>query len=197
MYTIIETKTYRTDYKKLKNSGNKKAIEELANVTKMLKDGVQLPEKYRDHELEGAPKNEELRDCHIRPDVVLIYKKDENQLILYMIRIGKHSNIFSSFTKEDNKIWEITELKEGNSKYFEIMNKVEKDINRILPYSDCVVSDDYKTIKVNNNSYRVEIKQIPEYYIYDDLGNLLYKTTIEKEIPSRIENFIIEDRFDI
>lgn len=77
------------------------------------------------------------------------------------------------------------------------MNKVEKDINKILPHSDCVISDDYKTIKVNNNSYRVEIKQIPEYYIYDDLGNLLYKTTIEKEIPSRIENFIIEDRFDI
>ena len=76
MYTIIETNTYKTDYKKLKKTGaNNSILEDIKRVTKMLKDGISLPEKYRDHKLQGTKKNEDIRDCHIRPDIVLTKNK--------------------------------------------------------------------------------------------------------------------------
>ena len=51
---------------------------------------IPLPEKYRDHGLEGQWKD--CRDCHINPDLVLIYRKTENRLQL--IRLGTHSELF-------------------------------------------------------------------------------------------------------
>ena len=62
------------------------------------------------------------------------------------------------------------EIRESNSRYFNIMDRVERDINVILPNVDCVVSDDYKTIKTKDGLYRLEIKQVPKYYVYDELG---------------------------
>lgn len=50
----------------------------------------QLPEKYQDHPLTG--KWIGFRDCHIKPDVVLIYKILDNAIQLH--RLGTHSEIF-------------------------------------------------------------------------------------------------------
>lgn len=50
-----------------------------------------LPEKYRDHSLTGNWSG--YRECHIKPDLLLIYKKsDENTLRL--ARLGSHSELF-------------------------------------------------------------------------------------------------------
>lgn len=50
-----------------------------------------LPEKYRDHGLTGNLKG--FRDCHIKPDLVLIYKiTDDDTLELY--QLNSHAEVF-------------------------------------------------------------------------------------------------------
>jgi mRNA interferase YafQ len=51
-----------------------------------------LPKKYNDHALKG--KYTAYRECHIRPDLLLIYKKDKTNLILVLVRTGSHSQLF-------------------------------------------------------------------------------------------------------
>ena len=66
------------------------ATTEWAEVLTCLDDDVSLPEKYRDHALIHDKNG--YRDCHVKPDLVLIYGKKENVLIL--VRLGSHSEIF-------------------------------------------------------------------------------------------------------
>ena len=54
--------------------------------------GEKLDEKYRDHQLSGKIKA--FRDCHVRPDLVLIYKISSGVLELYLYRIGSHSKLY-------------------------------------------------------------------------------------------------------
>jgi mRNA interferase YafQ len=49
-----------------------------------------LPEKNRDHALSGDWKDH--RDCHIKPDLVLIYRKPDNA-VLQLVRLGSHSEL--------------------------------------------------------------------------------------------------------
>lgn len=58
----------------------------------MLAKGEKLPEKYRNHQLKGRLKG--FYDCHILPDLVLIYKIEKEKLVLFLIDIGTHSNLF-------------------------------------------------------------------------------------------------------
>ena len=51
-----------------------------------------LPEKNKDHSLQGKWKNH--RDCHIMPDWVLIYRVIQDELILELSRTGTHSDLF-------------------------------------------------------------------------------------------------------
>jgi mRNA interferase YafQ len=51
-----------------------------------------LPKKYNDHALKGQYAT--YRECHIRPDWLLIYKKDKTDLILVLVRTGTHSQLF-------------------------------------------------------------------------------------------------------
>ena len=48
--------------------------------------------KYNDHKLKGNYKD--YRECHIKPDLLLIYKKKEEVLILTCIDLGSHSELF-------------------------------------------------------------------------------------------------------
>ncbi|MDR0514848.1 MAG: type II toxin-antitoxin system YafQ family toxin [Coriobacteriaceae bacterium] len=67
-------------------------ITELDAVIAMIADGVPLPEKYCDHALQGSRKG--YRDCHIRPDWILIYKIEEDVLTLLLCETGSHSDLF-------------------------------------------------------------------------------------------------------
>ena len=54
-----------------------------------------LAPKYRDHELTGKHAGiNQCRECHITPDWLLVYKVDNDQLILYLIETGSHSDLF-------------------------------------------------------------------------------------------------------
>ena len=64
--------------------------DEMRELVRLLASGVPLPAKYRDHPLKGNLKG--LRDCHLRPDVVVIYACSDTMLEL--VRVGSHSELF-------------------------------------------------------------------------------------------------------
>jgi mRNA interferase YafQ len=49
-----------------------------------------LPDKYMDHPMTGAWKD--CRDCHVKPDLVLIYQKPDNGT-LRLVRLGSHAEL--------------------------------------------------------------------------------------------------------
>ena len=91
MLTIKRTTQFRRDYKRELKGRHRPTLE--TALTEVLKDLVNkqsLADKYRDHQLTGNWKD--CRDCHIKPDLVLIYRKvSENNLQL--IRLGSHSEL--------------------------------------------------------------------------------------------------------
>ena len=69
-------------------------IQELMEVVSLLAAEKTLPEKYRDHALENTRDYQNMRECHIRPNWLLIYKIIEDRLLLKLIRTGSHSDLF-------------------------------------------------------------------------------------------------------
>ena len=72
-------------YKTCKKTTLQKLVFSLANA-------LPLDEKYHDHELEGNWKNH--RECHIKPDWLLIYQIKDDVLILELSRTGTHADLF-------------------------------------------------------------------------------------------------------
>lgn len=91
MYKIVPTTQFKRDYKKL-CADSTKNIAELNKVINMLAAGETLPLQYKDHSLKGSFKN--CRECHIRPDWLLVYEIKENILVLSLVRTGSHANLF-------------------------------------------------------------------------------------------------------
>jgi len=67
-------------------------IELLDEVILLLRERKPLPKKYKDHPLTGNWAG--YRDCHIQSDWLLIYRVDNDALILIATRTGTHSEIF-------------------------------------------------------------------------------------------------------
>ncbi len=67
---------------------------ELWAVVSLLQAEKPLPEKYRDHELVNSRNYKDMRECHIQPDWLLVYKVYQNTLSLKLIRTGTHSDLF-------------------------------------------------------------------------------------------------------
>ena len=89
-YKVIPTNSFRRDYKLIAKRGYKTEL--LQEVVTMLANGETLPERYRDHTLTGEYGG--CRECHIRPDWLLIYQIKDDELILYLTRTGSHSDLF-------------------------------------------------------------------------------------------------------
>lgn len=64
----------------------------LTDVIDILSKGEILPEKYKNHPLKGNLKG--YYDCHVLPDLVLIYKLEKEKLTLLLFDIETHSNLF-------------------------------------------------------------------------------------------------------
>lgn len=69
-------------------------ISEFEKVVSMLANQQKLPDKYRDHALTDSKDYSGVRECHIEPDWLLIYKIYSDRLILKLIRTGSHSDLF-------------------------------------------------------------------------------------------------------
>ena len=86
------TSGFKKDLKRAKKRGLK--LKKLNKVIDMLLEEKQLPHKYHDHALTNSRKYHNVRECHIEPDWLLIYKVDEDKLILLLMRTGTHSDLF-------------------------------------------------------------------------------------------------------
>ena len=84
------SRQFKTDAKKLTKSEK----EDTRAVVLKLQNDEPLEAKYHDHDLQGN--YDGYRECHIRPDLLLVYKKtsDGKIQILYLARISSHTNIF-------------------------------------------------------------------------------------------------------
>ncbi|OOE91924.1 addiction module toxin RelE [Salinivibrio sp. AR647] len=89
MLKLEYSRQFKKDFKKIAKLSIPDVVE-VGHVIKQLQRGETLPEKYVDHSLSGNWQN--YRDCHVKPDLVLIYKVDDTSLKL--ARIGTHSELF-------------------------------------------------------------------------------------------------------
>lgn len=88
MLTLQTTSKFRKDYKLVKKRGL--PTKELEVVLQTLLEERPLEAKYRDHALTGNYLG--FRECHIRPDWLLIYMIDHGNLILTASRTGSHAD---------------------------------------------------------------------------------------------------------
>lgn len=91
MREIKYTSRFRRDYRREKSGVHGKKLDKLLmEAVNLLAADAAMPDRFRDHALIGEWND--CRDCHIRPDLVLIYRKpDEDSLEL--VRIGSHSEL--------------------------------------------------------------------------------------------------------
>jgi mRNA interferase YafQ len=89
MRIVRYTSRFRRDYKREKSGRHAKRLDSalLEAVTLLAQDQV-MPRRYFDHPLGGEWNDH--RDCHIRPDLVLIYRKPD-AASLELVRLGSHS----------------------------------------------------------------------------------------------------------
>lgn len=90
MLKIIPTKQFKKDLKLLKNY--KDDLKILNNIISVLQRERSLHGLFNDHPLRGNYKD--YRECHIRPDLLLIYRIENDKLILILKRVGSHSELF-------------------------------------------------------------------------------------------------------
>ncbi len=90
MLKVVLSNQFKRDLKLAANRGYD--LDLLDWVVTELANGAQLPEKYRDHGLTG--KYAGFRECHIQPDWLLVYRIDEEDILLFLSRTGSHSDLF-------------------------------------------------------------------------------------------------------
>ena len=90
MLKIVTSKKFLKDLKVAKNRGFD--LEQLNLVVTKLANKIALEPKYKDHALLG--KYHDFRECHIKPDWLLIYSIDDEELELFLFRNGTHSDLF-------------------------------------------------------------------------------------------------------
>ena len=95
LYSIKTSKQYNRDVKLAVRRGLD--IEKLLEVIRLLRQGEILPEKYHNHMLRGDYIG--YWECHITPDWLLLYEKDNEIRIISLYRTGSHSDIFGKGKK--------------------------------------------------------------------------------------------------
>lgn len=91
MRIIKQSSQFKHDIKREKKGKYSKILEEiLMPVLISLASDEVLPQNLCDHALIGSKKG--FRDCHIKPDLVLIYQK-KNDNTLHLVRLGSHSEL--------------------------------------------------------------------------------------------------------
>lgn len=88
-YDVRRTTKFKKDFKKAIKRGCE--IGRFKVVVNMLQNGDTLPPKYKDHQLTGNW--EGYRECHITPNWLLVYRVEEDKLVLVLTRTGSHSDL--------------------------------------------------------------------------------------------------------
>ena len=89
-YEIKNTTQFKKDYKLDKRRGLDISL--LKSIVTKLANGESLDPKYKDHPLTGNWIGH--RECHIQPDWLLVYRYEDDVLVLTLVRTGTHSDLF-------------------------------------------------------------------------------------------------------
>ena len=89
IYKVDFSKKFKKEYKKIIKQGYAKKVD---SIIEKLANNEILEPKHKDHALKGEYVG--YRECHIEPDLLLIYKKQEDILVLVCFRLGCHSEVF-------------------------------------------------------------------------------------------------------
>ena len=89
MKELRYTSRFKKDLKRILNQPKK--LQALQKVLDMLKNEIPLPEKYREHTLQGEYAG--CVECHIEGDFLLIWF-DEKSNTIALFRLGSHSELF-------------------------------------------------------------------------------------------------------
>ena len=87
---VVFTSQFKKDYKQAMKRHLK--IELLDHIIRTLSEGEVLPPENRDHGLTGNWSGH--RECHIQPDWLLIYRIEDDVLVLTLSRTETHSDLF-------------------------------------------------------------------------------------------------------
>jgi mRNA interferase YafQ len=90
MLQIIPTKQFKKDLKRIAKDSTKD-LNKLNKIVNLLAEQKQLPKEHKDHQLKGKLRN--YRECHIEPDWLLIYRVQNDILVLSLVRTGSHSDL--------------------------------------------------------------------------------------------------------
>jgi len=90
MLTIRYSTRFKKDYKLVKKRGYN--VELLKEILDILCTEQPLPQQYCDHSLTGNYEGH--RECHITPDWLLVYKIENDEMLLSLTRTGTHSDLF-------------------------------------------------------------------------------------------------------
>lgn len=90
MFYPAYTRQFHRDLKRLRRGGHD--LMALKAVLTSLMAGERLDPKFKDHNLIGAWQGR--RECHIRPDWLLIYKVDREENRIIFERTGSHGDLF-------------------------------------------------------------------------------------------------------
>ena len=90
MLNVRYSAKFKKDFKSIIKRGYDISL--FQDVLTLLREDIVLPEKYKDHALKGDYQGH--RECHISPDWLLIYKKEEDMITLSLTRTGSHSDLF-------------------------------------------------------------------------------------------------------
>lgn len=91
MRTIKQTGQFKRDLKRESRGSNRKVLQDdFVAIVGMLASDKTLDPKYCDHPLSGDWTDH--RDCHIKPDLVLIYRRADDN-VLQLVRLGSHSEL--------------------------------------------------------------------------------------------------------
>ena len=91
MYGVKPSNRYRKSLKRVSQHPSFVA-EELDEIVIQLSRNIPLDSRYRDHALKGEHRG--IRECHIRGDLLLLYQKQDDILILLLVDIGTHTSVF-------------------------------------------------------------------------------------------------------
>ena len=92
-YEIKGTSLFKKQLKKAVKQG--KDIKKLIEVLNKLSNGDKLDKKYHNHNLIKNKQYKDCFECHIEPDWLLVYKYNNDELILFLISTGSHSELFN------------------------------------------------------------------------------------------------------
>ena len=91
MRTIERTSQFKRDYKRESRGRRRASLDDhLASIVEALANDQPLQPRHQDHALSGEWSDH--RDCHVKPDLLLIYQKPDDDT-LRLVRLGSHSEL--------------------------------------------------------------------------------------------------------